>query len=156
MQWAGVGMGVLLLFAAFLPLLLDRIRRGRPARIKIEDGMIMIEPRGIFRLLASGTWLRTPAKTLAEAIPVHRQELGPAGLSTAERRLPLWCALAFPGLLAGTFHGPAGHSLWLCGQRARAVRLHFVDAPVDFAVVQVNDPDETARILSAFAGGGWI
>jgi hypothetical protein len=138
-----------LVLLALAPLVLDLLRRRTPSVIQIEDSTIMIVPQGFFRWLAPE--VGTPIDALVGVFVVRRQELGPAGLSRPKTRLPEWLSRRLPGLLAGTFQGPGGSSLWLCGQRARAIRMDFSRGPYDYAVVQVRDPEATIHVLRAIS-----
>lgn len=114
---------------------------GRPdlARVTTAGDSIRIEPRGVLRLLSFRPGLVLASGHLRQVSVVTCADLPPAGL-----RSP---ALAVPGLRAGTWRCPEATSYWLVGRAPRVVRVDLADAPVDYVVIQVREPDTLAALL---------
>ena len=111
------------------------------AHVTLAGNTVRIVPWGVLRLLSFRRELVLDLAQVTAVSVAVCAELPPAGL-----RSP---GLAVPGLRAGTYRCPEATSYWLVGRSARVVRIDLDGGPVDYALLQVRDPEGLAARLGA-------
>ncbi|HVL91894.1 MAG TPA: hypothetical protein VM264_00965 [Acidimicrobiales bacterium] len=133
---------VVALAVAALPLAVRLSARGSAplARIGVEDGELVVRPRGLHQWWSLRRVLQVPVAAVAD-IGVARAADLPVGV-----RAP---GTSVPGYRAGSYGTGADRSFWLVRRREEVLVVELRDRPYRRFVLEVDDPEVVVSSLRA-------
>ncbi|MFC4241830.1 hypothetical protein ACFOYW_00475 [Gryllotalpicola reticulitermitis] len=138
----GVALGVLGLIWWFV-ISARRARSEAPgiADVAIRDGVLVVTPRGAWKVLALAGHIEIPLRNIVGCHP------DPDPCSSHPVSLRVGGTGVLGRIRAGYMRGSGERSWWLYRYGDHAVVIDVADNPLSYLVIEVDDPDATTEMV---------